>query len=78
MSKRLEEIIKLLEDKAVIDRNDFEWLIEQAERVQELEQQNKRYREVIKEALVYADSPKILTNPAGIEKILAKALEGEE
>jgi|SRR5690625_826646 len=44
----------------------------------ELLQENKRYREVIKEALAYANSPKILTNLSGIEKILSKALEGEE
>jgi|SRR5690625_4966161 len=35
----LEEIEKLLEHKAVIDRSDYEWLIEQAERVQELEEE---------------------------------------
>lgn len=47
MSKeRLEEIIKSLEDKAVIDRSDYEWLIEQAERLQELK---KRYLILTKE-----------------------------
>lgn len=43
MSKEhLEEIKKMLEDKAVIDRSDYEWLIEQAERVQELKEINER------------------------------------
>ena len=70
----------------------IEHLYEQAERVQELEnriaddvhfvaeilEQNKRYRETIEEAIEYANSPKILTSPAGIEKILSKVLDGEE
>src|SRR5690625_3176414 len=79
-------------DVVTIQKSDYEHLKEQAERVQELEnhlklyefwyrqayEQNKRYREVIEEAREYANSPKILTNTAGIEKILTKALEGEE
>src|SRR5690625_7309345 len=48
------------------------------EEIQRLREQNKHYREIIEEALVYADSPKILTAPAGVEKILSKALEGGE
>ena len=116
MSKeRLEEIKKNLDPLGygmgghLISVNDIYWLIAQAERVQELEkenkrirqmkyheayeqgkfdtnikvwyeipkleQQNNRYREVIEEAREYANNPKILTNPAGIEKILTKALE---
>src|SRR5690625_5176938 len=43
-----------------------------------LQEQNKRYRETIEEAIEYANSPKILTSPAGIEKILSKALEGSK
>ena len=83
MSERLEEVIKvelvatidylLKDDKRSQEHkdnivNDVKWLIEQ---VQELE-------EIIEEAVAYANSPKILTAPAGIEKILSKALESNE
>lgn len=53
--ERLERIIQMQYDGYTIwdmGEDDLVWLIEQAERVQELEQQNKRYREALE---FYAD-----------------------
>ena len=69
---------------------DFHWLMEQDEQVQELEQQNKRYREALK---FYADRENYKPNPnhydLDIDEYIStidsdngatarKALEGEE
>ena len=43
------------ETSADIILDDMEWLIEQAQRVQELEEENKRYREGIKLAMKKTD-----------------------
>src|SRR5690625_925811 len=74
LQKRVQELEEWQEKAQQL----HESLKRQDEVLDRLRQQNKRYREAIEEAREYANNPKILTNPAGIEKILAKALEGEE
>ena len=86
MSKeRLEEAKLMAEMLRVETRlpHDFpfdlvDWLVEQAERVQELEKQNKRYREAIERALDesgWGDEGNALHK---MISILAKALEESE
>ena len=69
----------------MVSDNDFNWLIQQAERVRELEQQNKRYREAL-EQIANSDGWLIEPNPlCTVEEAYErcvdeaeKALEGEE
>jgi len=55
----------------------FDWLIKQAERAQELEQQNKNYRKAIKGCIERMNEGGAGTRSFVYEK-LTKALEGEE
>jgi len=59
-----------------VDPDDYKWLIEQAGRAKELEQQNKRYRELlekIKEMTRYDDC-----REAEIYELVSDELEGEK
>lgn len=56
-----------------------DWLVEQAERVQELEQQIRRYQEAL-EAIAYFDDKEEggVATRIDVKYIARKALEGEE
>ena len=83
--ERLEEIEKNLDPLGygmgghLISVNDIYWLVkyakEQSERVQELEQQNKRYRKAIKECIERMDEGGAGTR-SFVYETLKKALEG--
>ena len=55
----------------------FDWLIKQAERVQELEQQNKNYRKAIKRCIERMNKGGAGTR-SFVYDTLKKALEGKE
>ena len=64
--------------KIALTESEYNYLIQQAERVQELEKQNKRYREAIERALgesKWGDEGNALHRTIDI---LTKALEGEK
>ena len=76
--ERLERIIQMQYDGYTIwdmSEDDWVWLTEQAERVYELEQQNKNYRKAIKECI-----ERMNASGAGarsfVYETLKKALEG--
>ena len=73
--ERLEEVKNdigyLSNGKYSIRPTDYEWLIEQAERVQELDKENKRYREGIKLAMKKTDCDNTWD-------FLGRLLEGKE
>ena len=76
--ERLERIIQMQYDGYTIwdmSEDDWVWLTEQAERVFELEQQNKNYRKAIKECI-----ERMNASGAGarsfVYETLKKALEG--
>lgn len=76
LAKRTGEITHSL---FTLDADDYDWLIEQAERVQELEQQNQRYREAlldVRETLNTSLSMDVESYES--VEIIDKALEGEE
>ena len=78
--ERLERIIQMQYDGYTIwdmSEDDLVWLIEQAERVQELEKQNKRYRKAIKECIERMNNGGAGTRGFVYEK-LTELLEGEE
>ena len=58
-----------------VDSDDYKWLIEQAERAQELEQQNKRYRKALEEIRDMGIYGRIISTDEGI--LAEKALKGE-
>ena len=60
-----------------VAQSDIDWLIEQAERVQELEQQNKNYRKAIKECVERMNEGGAGTRSFVYEKLI-EVLEGEE
>lgn len=71
-------VLLMLDGSVLMMFEDYYWLIKQAKLVQELEQQNKRYREAIERALDesgWGDEGNALHK---MISILAKALEGEE
>ncbi|KIO62110.1 hypothetical protein B4065_3330 [Caldibacillus thermoamylovorans] len=61
-----------------IDDSDIEWLIQQAKRVQELEEQNQRYREALEEIRCLYPLRNVGYQVSEIKKIVIKALEGKE
>ena len=78
--ERLERIIQMQYDGYTIwdmSENDLVWLIEQAERVQELEKQNKRYRKAIKECIERMNKGGAGTRSFVYEK-LTEVLEDEK
>lgn len=71
-------VLLMLDGSVLMMFEDYYWLIKQAKLVQELEQQNKRYREAIERALDesgWGDEGNALHK---MISILAKALEGKE
>lgn len=60
-----------------LPEDDYWYLYEQAERVQELEQQNKNYRKAIRECIERMNEGGAGTRSFVYEKLI-KALEGEE
>ena len=89
MSKERLEEIKKHRDEADNSTDEYEfekinfynlhvdWLIEQALRVQELEQQNKNYRKAIKECVERMNEGGAGTRSFVYERLI-KVLEGEE
>ena len=59
-----------------VDSDDYKWLIEQAGRAKELEQQNKRYREAIKECVERMNAGGAGTRSFVYERLI-EVLEGE-
>ena len=65
-----------------VDSDDYKWLIKQAERVQELEKQNKRYRKALEEIRDIGICGRIISTGEIIRSdeanLAEEALEGEE
>ena len=77
--ERLERIIQMQYDGYTIwdmSEDDLVWLIEQAGRAQELEQQIKRYRKAIKECIERMNAGGAGTRSFVYEKLI-EVLEGE-
>ena len=71
-------VLLMLDGSVLMLFEDYHWLIKQAKRVQELEQQNKRYNEAL-EAIAYFDDKEEGEAATRIDAkyIARKALEGE-
>ena len=59
-----------------VDKKDYEWLIEQAGRVQELEREIERYREAIRECIERMNAGGAGTRSFVYERLI-EVLEGE-
>ena len=82
IKRRLEEIKfkfnNTIDVMLYMPYEDVKFLIEQAERVQELEQQNKRYREALKNIYELAEYDEYDNTLEQIVSEIKKALEGTE
>ena len=76
------DVLLMLDGSVLMLFEDYYWLIKQAKRVQELEQQNKRYREYLElirktgiQGRILSTGEIILSDEANLAE---EALEGEE
>lgn len=69
-------VLLMLDGSVLMMFEDYYWLIKQAKLVQELEQQNKRYREAIKECVERMNAGGAGTRSFVYERLI-EVLEGE-